>query len=373
MTAHPRRSSTWSGRAPAARAAALIVALVAVLTVSVLAVTARAAPSRRLVVYSAAPLAFTESIKRDFEAENPGVTVEILSGLGGEAMVTRLEAEKASPRADVMHSGAVFEFVEATKKGLLAPTRPREIAGVAPANMYLGGQKIPLFDAEGRWYVYGFSLGVIGYNRDRLAALRLPAPRSWADLANPVYKGHVVFNMPQLSSSAFNTVVALYQVMGPRNVWTYWDRISDNVAFYSRSTSALYTLVGRGEVPISFGVARPYYEGQMRGQAVEVVYPTEGAWVFATAMGVVNGAPNADLARTFMKWKLSASGQRNTVNNFQNPVRAGIRPTEHNVDLSVDALIKQVPKLIVVDLEVAERIRAEVMRRFEAYTSGRAR
>jgi iron(III) transport system substrate-binding protein len=361
-----RPSIRWNVRAPAA-------ALILGLALSALAPTGRAAPSRRLVVYSAAPLAFTESIKRDFEAENPGVTVEILSGLGGEAMITRIDAEKASPRADIMHSGAVFEFVEATKKGLLAPTKPREIAGVFPANMFLGGSKIPLYDADGRWYVYGFSLGVIGYNRDRLAALRLPPPKTWTDLANPIYKGQVVFNMPQLSSSAFNTVVALYQVMGPRNAWAYWDRISENVAFYSRSTSALYTLVGRGEVPISFGVARPYYEGQVRGQAVEVVYPTEGAWVFATAMGVVNGAPNPELARAFLKWKLSPSGQRNTVNNFQNPVRAGIRPTEHAVDLSIDALIKQVPKLIVVDLEVAERIRSEVMRRFEAYTSGRAR
>lgn len=332
-----------------------------------------AAPARRLVVYSAAPLAFAESLKQDFEAETPGVTVEILSGLGAEAMITRLEAEKSSPRADVMHSGAVFEFIEATRRGLLAPTKPREIAGIFPANLYLGGSKIPLFDPDGRWYVWGFSLGVIGYNRDRLAALRLPAPKTWSDLANPIYKGQVVFNMPQLSSSAFNTIVALYQMMGARGVWSYWDRVNENIAFYSRSTAALYTLVGRGEIPISFGVARPYFEGQFRGQAVEVVYPTEGAWVFATAMGMVANAPNPDLARAFMKFILSPSGQINAANNFQNPVRAGIRPTTHSVDLSIDAVIRQVPKIVVVDLEVADRVRSEVMRRFDAYTTGRAR
>jgi iron(III) transport system substrate-binding protein len=353
--------------------AGLLVALTMLLVFGTWSPPGLAAPSRRLVVYSAAPLAFAESLKRDFEAENPGVTVEILSGLGGEAMITRLEAERASPRADVMHSGAVFEFIEAMKKGLLAETRPREIAGVFPANLFLGGSRIPLFDPDGRWYVWGFSLGVIGYNKERLGTLRLPAPRTWTDLANPMYKGQVVFNMPQLSSSAFNTIVALYQILGPQGVWAYWDRVNENVAFYSRSTSALYTLVGRGEVPISFGVARPYYEGQVRGQAVEVVYPTEGAWVFATAMGMVRNAPNPDLAKAFMKFVLSPSGQLNAVNNFQNPVRAGIRPTAHNVDISVDAVIKQVPKLIVVDLALAERVRNDVMRRFDAYTTGRNR
>jgi iron(III) transport system substrate-binding protein len=288
-------------------------------------------------------------------------------------MITRLDAEKSSPRADIMHSGAVFEFIEAAKKGLLAPTRPREIAGVFPSHLFLGGSRIPLHDADGRWYVWGYSLGVIGYNRDRMAALRLPIPRTWSDLANPAYKGNVVFNMPQLSSSAFNTIVALHQIMGPQGLWQYWDRLNENLAFYSRSTSALYTLVGRGEIPISFGTARSYYEGRVRGQAVDVTYPTEGAWVFATAMGMVNNAPNPELAREFMKFVLSPAGQLHSANQFQNPVRAGIRPTEHNVDVSIDAVVREVPKIVVVDLQLADRIRSEIMRRFDAYTSGRAR
>jgi iron(III) transport system substrate-binding protein len=335
--------------------------------------TSHAAPSRRLVVYSAAPRDFGESLKRDFEAENPNVTVDILPGLGAEAMLTRLDAERAAPRADVMHSGAVFEFIEATKKGLLAPTNPREIAGVFPATLFLGGSRIPLYDREGHWYIWGYSLGVIGYNRERVTTLRLPIPKTWSDLTNPAYKGQVVFNMPQLSSSAFNTIVALHQIMGPQGVWSYWDRLNENLAFYSRSTSALYTLVGRGEIPFSFGTARSYHEGQTRGQAVDVIYPTEGAWVFATAVGMVRGAPNADLARQFMKFILSPAGQTNSINNFQNPVRAGIRPTTHNVDLSIEAVVRQVPKIVVVDIEVAERIRGEIMRRFDMYTSGRAR
>jgi iron(III) transport system substrate-binding protein len=335
--------------------------------------TVQAAPARRLVVYSAAPLDLTESRKRDFEAEHPGVAVEILAGLGTEAMIARLEAERASPRADVMHSGAVFEFMIAVQKGLLAETRPREVAGVHPAHLFLGGSRIPLLDPEGRWYVWGFSLGVIGYNRDRLATLRLPPPKTWSDLANPVYKGHVVFNMPQLSSSAFNTIVALYQILGDRGVWGYWDRLNENITFYARSTSALYTLVARGEVPISFGTARTYYVNQARGLPVEIVYPTEGAWVFATAMGVVKGAPNPELAKTFMQFVLSASGQVNAANNFQNPIRAGIRATTHNIDLSIEALVRQVPKIIVVDTELAEKVRGEVMRRFDTYSAGRAR
>jgi iron(III) transport system substrate-binding protein len=332
-----------------------------------------AAPARRLVAYSAAPLDFTEALKRDFEAQTPGVALDIVPGLGAEAMIARIDAERGSPRADVMHSGAVFEFIEAQKKGLLAKSNPREIAGVSPSTLYVGGTRVPLYDADGTWYVSGFSLGTIGYNRDRLAALRLPVPKSYADLTNPVYKGHILFNMPQLSSSAFNLIAALHQMMGPRQVWEYWNRLHENIAFYSRSTGALFQLVARGEVPITLGVTRPFYEGQTRGLPVEIVYPAEGSWVFATAVGAVANAPNPDLAKQLMKFILSPAGQRQAANSFQSPVRSGIQPTSHNVPLSLDDLQRRVPKIVVVDLERAERIRADVMRRFDGYTAGRTR
>ena len=333
----------------------------------------RAAPAGRVVVYSAAPLDFTETLKRDFEAQNPGVTVEILAGLGAEAIITRLEAEKASPRADVMHSGALFTYVEAARRGVLATTVPREVAGVFPGTLFLGGSKIPLQDAQGRWYVFGMELGAIGYNRDRLAALRLPAPKTWSDLTNPIYKGHVLFNMPQLSSSAFSALVAHHQIMGLDGVWRFWDRLNENITFYSRSTSSVYALVARGEVPISLGVDRSYYVDRAQGAPVEVVYPTEGSWVFALTMGMVKDAPNPDLAKAFMRFILSPAGQVHTANQFAIPIRGGVRATAHTMDVSLDAMVRQVSKVTVVDTDLGQRVRAEIIRRFDAYTTGRVR
>ncbi|MGQ0570386.1 MAG: ABC transporter substrate-binding protein [Armatimonadota bacterium] len=351
----------------------LVGLLVGVLALGSLFSVTQAGPARRLVVYSAAPLDFTETLKRDFEAANPGVTVDILAGLGAEAIISRLEAEKASPRADIMHSGALSAYIEAARRGLLATTVPREVAGVFPGTLFVGGSKVPLQDAQGRWYLFGMELGAIGYNRDRVAALRLPPPKTWSDLITPVYKGHVLFNMPQLSSSAFNTLVAHHQMMGMNGVWPFWDRLNENITFYTRSTSQVYALVARGEVPISFGVDRSYYVDRAKGAPVEVVYPTEGSWVFALTMGMVNGGPNADLAKAFMKFVLSPAGQVHVANQFAIPIRGGVKATAHNLDVSLDAMVRQVTKLTVIDNALAERVRAEIVRRFDGYTSGRAR
>ena len=373
MFQNPRGEWIMVGRGGLGLHVILVGLLVGVLALgSSLSIT-RAGPARRLVVYSAAPLDFTETLKRDFEAANPGVTVDILAGLGAEAIISRLEAEKASPRADVMHSGALTAYVEAVRRGVLATTAPREVAGVFPGTLFLGGSKIALQDVQGRWYVFGMELGAIGYNRDRVAALRLPPPKTWSDLLNPVYKGHVLFNMPQLSSSAFGTLAAHHQIMGMNGVWPFWDRLNENIPFYARSTSQVYALVARGEVPISLGVDRSYYVDRARGAPVEIVYPTEGSWVFALTMGMVNGAPNADLAKAFMRFIMSPAGQVHVANQFAIPIRGGVKATTHNLDVSLDAMVRQVTKLTVIDNDLAERVRAEIVRRFDGYTSGRAR
>lgn len=325
--------------------------------------------SGRILVYSAAPLDFTESLKRDFEARHPGTTVDIINPGGAEAIIAKLEAERAHPQADIFHSGAVFEFQIAAEKGLLAKTDPALIVPDLPATLELAGAHIPLYDPEGRWYMWGFSLGVIGYNTRRLEQLGLTPPQAWRDVADPRYKGQVVFNMPQRSSSAFNTLVAHYQMFGRDETWRLWDALHQNIPFYTPSTATIYSLVARGEVPISFGTARTYYVDMARGHSVDVVYPEEGSWVFATAVAMVEGSQNPELAAAFIRYILSPEGQVHAANQFQNPIRPGIEATEHDVDLSIDYLEATVPKIVVVDPELAEEVRHEIMERFDVYTS----
>lgn len=367
-----RQRAGTGARRPAARLIALGFVAAALLGLAGAVTGSRAYAqelSGRILVYSAAPLDFAESLKEDFEARHPGTTVEIVNPGGAEAIIARLEAERNMPQADVFHSGAVYEYLVAAEKGLLAKTDPARIAPDLPATLDIAGGSIPLYDEEGRWYVWGFSLGVIGYNTRRLEQLGLEPPRGWHHLTDPRYRGQVVFNMPQRSSSAFNTLVAHYQMFGREGTWALWDALDRNIAFYTPSTSTIYALVARGEVPISFGTARPYYVDRSRGHTVDVVYPEEGAWVFATGAAVVEGSRNRELAEAFIRFLLSPEGQVHAANHFQNPVRPGIKATAHDVDLSIETLERSVKRIVVVDNDLADQVREEIMERFDAYTS----
>src|SRR5690606_15604942 len=114
-----RQLAGTGARRPAARLAALALVAAALLGLAGAVTGSRASAqelSERLVVYSAAPLDFAESLKEDFEARHPGVTVEIVNPGGAEAIIARLEAERDMPQADVFHSGAVYEYLVAAEK-----------------------------------------------------------------------------------------------------------------------------------------------------------------------------------------------------------------------------------------------------------------
>ena len=53
-----------------------------------------------------------------------------------------------------------------------------------------------------------------GYNTELLAKKKLPEPKCWKDLANPVYKDEIQMANPGTSGTAFNTVSTILQLMG---------------------------------------------------------------------------------------------------------------------------------------------------------------
>ncbi len=214
--------------------------------------------SNELVVYSTIFAGYAEAMKREFEARNPGVTVHVINPGGTEAMLARLMAERNNPRADVMHSGGSTEYTFAKAQGLLAPVDLGDIG--IPDKLQLGDSFLPTHDEEGYYYSWAVLFSGIMVNTDRMQRLGLPMPTSYADLANPIYKGHIISPNPLRSSTAVTNVLTVHQAYDRDEAWELWDKINDNIGFYVDSTSNTYTLVAHGEYPIAIVVNRPVYE-----------------------------------------------------------------------------------------------------------------
>src|SRR5262249_44818778 len=106
-------------------------------------------------------------------------------------------------KVDLVWGGGDFLFDVQLRKqpGYLQPVKISDaIRDRAFPRPDLAG--VPLYNNEGYWYGTALSSFGIVYNRDVLRKLGLDDPKTWADLADPKYRGWLVMADPTRSFSA---------------------------------------------------------------------------------------------------------------------------------------------------------------------------
>jgi ABC-type Fe3+ transport system substrate-binding protein len=200
---------------------------------------------------------------------------------------------------------------------------------VIPQN--LGGE--PYWDPQGRWVGDCLSSFGICYNTDSLARLKIETPPAqWADLADPRYLGQIALANPTQSGSvakAFEMVIqqqmtgCLKNVPEKEAVREGWknslrliQKISANARYFADSATKIPFDVECGDA--AAGMCIDFY-GRFQSEAVrkpdgssrmQYITPDGGSSVGVDPIGLLRGAPNADLAREFIEFVISPDGQK---------------------------------------------------------------
>ena len=151
-----------------------------------------AAAQGTLNLYCSSPnTAWCQGMAVGFEKAT-GVKVAVIQKATGE-MFAQIKAERANPKGDIWWAGAARR-VPAGRRGRAA----RDISLAQPrAAARLGAAR----SAEMSQYrvagVYGGILA-LGYNTELARQGKLPVPKCWKDLLDPVYKGEVMLGNPEL-------------------------------------------------------------------------------------------------------------------------------------------------------------------------------
>jgi ABC-type Fe3+ transport system substrate-binding protein len=152
-----------------------------------------------------------------------GINIEYLSFGGGEIVKFFQASEATYERSgtynvDLVWGGSDSLFSDALgSKYLQTFSLATGVLEAAFPSPDIGG--VPLYDASPggpRWFGAALSSFGIMYNRDVLAYLHLPEPRTWADLADPRYSGWLELADPTRSASA----KAALQVIVEREIET---------------------------------------------------------------------------------------------------------------------------------------------------------
>lgn len=274
--------------------------------------------SRKLVIISP----HSETIEQEFErafsqwtSATREFTVEIeWLDYGGTTSAIKFvqdqfERTPKGIRVDIFFGGGADPFLKFSDKGLLHRCNlPEEV--LAPIPQTHAG--IELYDSEQRWFGACMSGFGILYNKQLLKSLNLPEPATWADLGRPEYFTWVASADPRLSGSIHMAYEIILQAYGWDEGWQHMMRIGANCRSFSRAASDIPREVAIGEA--ACGMAIDYYALRAVAEAGEqnmgFRLPDRLTVVNPDGIGVLKGAPDAELAELFVQFVLSEHGQR---------------------------------------------------------------
>ena len=277
-----------------------------ILVAALLAPWAHAASTaaKELVIVTSFPKELFETYKKAFEARHPGVKV-VINSKQTNAGVTYLRETRARPDADIFWVSAPDAFQTLKTDGLLekyAP--PQEITARIPPKI----GNFPIHDPDGTYFGFAVSGYGLMWNKNYLAAHKLPPSKEWTDLASPRYFGHLVISAPSRSGTTHLTIEVILQAYGWDRGWALLLNSGGNMGAITERSFGVPEAVISGQYGI--GVVIDFFglSAIASGHPVDFAYPSLTSIVPAS-VGIVKGAPNMENAKTFVNYLLSEPGQ----------------------------------------------------------------
>jgi iron(III) transport system substrate-binding protein len=251
----------------------------------------------QLAWYTSVDLSVAEKIARAFEAKYPGVACRV-ERAGAERVFQRIGQEYGSRiyAVDVVNSSDAAHFVVWKRDGLLAPYVPEDVARFYPAEHK---------DPDGLFATWRASLSVIAYNTTLVKPEE--APKSFADLLDPKWKGKIVKAHPGYSGTILTATYQMARDLG----WSYFEQLAKQNVMQVQSSADPPKKLALGERAVmADGNEYNIVLLKESGQPVELVYPTEGSPLIVGPNGVFKNAPNPNAARLFQSYMFSAEAQQ---------------------------------------------------------------
>jgi len=240
---------------------------------------------RTLVGYTAASGSVEAIYVEAFRKKFPDIEFKTIN-LSSGPVTSRLIAEKSNPQCDVVF-GLMELYLKALKDaGAIEPYRRKEIDKI--------GKEFKDLD---EFYVNEYvSLMAWGGNASMLKEKNLPLPKTWEDLAKPIYKGMINVASPAQSGTALTIFTNLYDMYGG---WDYIDRLHKNIFQYNSSGGVAGRQAARGECVIGMTYDFALLLLKNEGFPLEVVYPPKTPYA-AEGSALIAGAKNPAEAKLFL-------------------------------------------------------------------------
>lgn len=249
-----------------------------------------------VVVYSSVDEIFARPIAERFERET-GIRVRLVPDTEetkSTGLLNRLIAEKTRPQADVFWSGDPVRAAILKSRGISAPYRSPEAAGLP--EMYS--------DADGYWTAFSARARILIYNT-RLVAER-DRPESIMDLIDPRFSRRAAIANPLFGTTSMHAA-AIFQVLGEERARAFFEQFIENGGAILSSNGEVRRRVAAGDFAIGVTDTDDFNVAFLENRPVRAVFPDQdgmGTLVIPNATVLIAGAPNPAEGERFIDFLL---------------------------------------------------------------------
>ena len=250
-----------------------------------------------VVFYTATDVTVAEKLAATFEQEYPGIKVQVERS-GSERVFQRIGQEYSTGiyNADVIETSDAVHFILFKKEGWLTPAVPKVVADSWPAEDR---------DADGFYAAYRAHLSVIAYRTDQVKPE--DAPKSFADLLDPKWKGKMVKAHPGYSGTIMTATHALSKALG----WDYFEKLAQQDVMQVQSSTEPPKKLAQGERSVQAdGNEYNVFRLQEEGVPIEIVYATEGTPLVIGNAAILKNPPHPNAAKLFYAYLFSIEAQQ---------------------------------------------------------------
>jgi len=323
-------------------------------------------------VYKELSASLTKGFKEHYnKTYGKDVDITFVRPGGWPVCLDKVRAWGGKPDADIFLGAGAPAHEVLKQEGLIIPYRPKGWDKI-PAEWH--GMKVK--DKDDLWTCFAPWIVTNLYNEKVLKKLRLPPPKTWNDLLNPIYRGNIVHTLPYASGTMHETIEILMQAFGEEEAWRYLRLLAAQLARFSTGSTDTTQLVARGEVPI--GVAQPQMNAMAArkdGFPVRDLLP-EKTILVPEAVALLKGAPNEAVGKIFLDWLFSTDGQKSVLEGryfaasqdvkFDTWEKEGVEMATHaKKALGVNSFWDLKVDFIEYDLDLATKRWDEVNKKYE--------
>lgn len=276
---------------------------------------ALSAEKREVTIVTSYPPSFFQPFQMAFQKSHPGIDLTIVQR--NTASAVRFILGKPDAAVDIFWASAADAFELLKRKGVLRPIARRPTG--APDRV-LG---YPINDPDG--YYLGFALSGYGfvYNPNYLTRHHLQPPRSWQDLLQPGYAGHIGITSPSRSGTTHLIVESLLQAYGWENGWAMLSELGGNLSTVTARSFGVASGVAQNRFGIGLTIDFLARAPDVSGADNVFVLPAEPVFVPAS-IAVLSRVRHAEAAEQFVDFLLSHEGQKILLDPSIN--RSPVRP-----------------------------------------------